>query len=245
MAKRHEEEVKSVMQEDLETGEKRLVAELGPLDPRLEEFYYQIPLPDGYEVKAKVWRPKAASTKPRPLILFFHGGGFGAGTCEQGTRPGRDFALEFDAVVVSSGYRLWPQYKFPQAHVDGLDVVRWLDSNAEKAFGADLNAGFVVAGHSAGGSIAAVAASESRTVDLVHPITGSFICIAPFFVEATVPKKYTDLWTSREEYPDGLVGKRAFEEILTGMAGDPTSPLFNPAQHSLGLAGLPPTYVQV
>lgn len=245
MAAHFNEEVKEMMKEGLSSVEKRLVAALGPVDPRLDEFYHTIPLSDGHEITAKVWRPKAAPTTPRPLILFFHGGGFGGGGCEQGTRPGREFALEFDAVVVSATYRLSPQVKFPQSHLDGLDVVRWLGGNAEEVFGADLGAGFVVGGHSAGGSIAAVAASEARTMGLAHPVTGSFICIAVLFVEEIVPEKHRDLWKSTEEFGGDVMGKKALEGMLAKMEADPTSQLFNPAQHPLGLAGLPPTYLQM
>ena len=119
----------------LEATERELVAQLPSRSECLSEEYFHIPLSDGTTARAKIWRQKGSPTSARPLILLFHGGGFHAGSCEQCTRPGREFALEFDAVVVSAEYRLSPQHKFPQMQLDGLDIAVWLLENAFEHFG--------------------------------------------------------------------------------------------------------------
>jgi acetyl esterase/lipase len=232
------------MKEGLSASEKRLVAELGPPDDLLEESYYEITLSDGYKLNSKLWWRKETPSSPRPLILFFHGGGFQGGSCEQGTRPGREFALEFDAVVVSIDYRLSPEYKFPQAHLDGLEVAEWMTKNAEQEFSADLKSGFVVGGHSAGAQIAAALASEARTRDLAYPITGSFICISIFFTPETVPEKYKDVYKAWEENGEGPMGQEPVLRMLSTTGADVASALFCPANSPLGLEGLPKTYLQ-
>ena len=188
-----------MLREVMEQSEKSHVEELGPPDDQLEESYYDITLPDSHQIKSKVFRRKNTSSSARPLILLFHGGGFAAGSCEMCTRPGREFALEFDAVVVSSAYRLAPEYKFPQAVLDGIEVVKWLVSNAEQALGANPKSGLIVGGYSAGAQIAAVVAREINTMDLSVKISGSFLCIQGLFEENTVPAKYKSIWNSRDE----------------------------------------------
>ena len=145
------------------------------------------------------------------LILLFHDGGFIRGSYEMCTRPCREFSLEFHAFVVSSGkqsvyvmsdsptcihsfveYRLVPEHKFPQAMLDGLDVVEWMDRNAKEIFRANLTNGFIVGGYSAGGQLAAVIASEARTKGLQHQISGSFLCV-PSFSFVTVCKQNTNI----------------------------------------------------
>lgn len=229
----------------MEEWERILVDKLGPIDEQIGERSHSIPLSDGYIVQAKVWRPTANATAPRPVILLFHGGGFCAGSAEMCTRPGREFALEFDAVIISATYRLAPGYEFPQAARDGLDVLQWVAENAGKEFGASPEAGMIVGGYSAGGQVAAVVASEARFKGFAHPITGSFICISLLFMDETVPEKYKNIFTSRTENGGGPMGRESIQKVMSQTNADPTSPMFCPFHHSHGLKGLPRTYVQV
>ena len=225
--------------------EKMVVEKLGPVDEQIEESYHDIPLPDGHNIQAKVWRRKDEASTLRPVILLFHGGGFVAGSPEMCTRPGRELALQFDAVVVSARYRLAPEHTFPQWALDGLDVLQWVIENASKEFGASPEAGLVVGGYSAGAQIAAVLASEARSKDFDHPITGSFICTPWLFMEETVPQEYKHLFASREENDVPPMGKQSIQDMLSNAKADPASPLFCPAHSTQGLKDLPPTYVQV
>ena len=91
------------MRSMMENKENASIKALGLPDERIKESYHDVPLSDGHHVRAKVFSPKGKASSSRPLILLFHGGGFSFGTCEQCTRPVREFALEFDVVVVSTG----------------------------------------------------------------------------------------------------------------------------------------------
>lgn len=87
--------------------------DLGPPDSRIDEFYKTFTLPNGYDANLKIWRSNTTPLSERPLILLFHGGGFFGGSIEMMTRPGRELAKAFGAVVVSSSYRLAPENRWP------------------------------------------------------------------------------------------------------------------------------------
>ncbi|KAF9878742.1 hypothetical protein CkaCkLH20_03642 [Colletotrichum karsti] len=175
-----------------------LLAALPPLDPSLEEFRDVATLPDGYKIDLQVVRHRGVDEAHggKPLILLWSGGGFLVAGVEPVTRPAREFALEFDAVVVNATYRLAPENKFPQSVKDGWETAKWLAKNAGR-YGADITKGFVVGGFSAGGNIAAVVSQRSGVEGL--GITGAFIGIPVLFVKEIVPEKYAAEWTSRED----------------------------------------------
>lgn len=77
------------LRNEVSKWEKDLVRKLGPLAINLEEFYDKVPLPDGHENPLKIVRPKSNPETGCPLIVLFHGGGFGAGSVEQPSRPAR------------------------------------------------------------------------------------------------------------------------------------------------------------
>lgn len=93
---------------------------------------------------------------PGPLILFFHGGGFVLGDLETHDAPCRLICRHTGAHVLSVEYRLAPEHPFPAAVEDGRAALRWAFANAA-GLGAEA-ARVAVAGDSAGGNVAAVAA---------------------------------------------------------------------------------------
>lgn len=96
---------------------------------------------------------------PRPLILFFHGGGFVVGDLETHDVPCRLLCRHAGARVLSVDYRLAPEHPFPAAVDDGRAALGWAIAHAEE-LGADP-ARIAVAGDSAGGNIATVAAWQA------------------------------------------------------------------------------------
>jgi acetyl esterase/lipase len=89
----------------------------------------------------------------RPVLINFHGGGFTIGHAVDDARWFRHVLQAYpDAVVVSVGYRLAPEYPFPTAIEDGVDAVLWLCDHAEQH---NLDpTRFVISGASAGGNLA-------------------------------------------------------------------------------------------
>ncbi|MFM0227803.1 alpha/beta hydrolase [Paraburkholderia dipogonis] len=135
-----------------------------------------IPTANG-SIAARLYRPVQAATSGGverdallPLTVFFHGGGFVACGLDTHANLCRCLAQRAQTVVLSVDYRLAPEARFPAAAHDALDAVRWAAANA-----ADLRvrAGtLAVAGDSAGGNLAAVAAQQLRHsgVNIAHQL---------------------------------------------------------------------------
>jgi acetyl esterase len=117
-----------------------------------------IPGPGG-PMPIRIYRPKNAL---RAALVYFHGGGWVVGSLESADGSCRAIANRSRCVVISIGYRLAPETKFPGAVEDAYAAVRWV-SSADHA--AELRIDPVhlaVGGSSAGGNLAAVAALVSR-----------------------------------------------------------------------------------
>jgi acetyl esterase/lipase len=106
----------------------------------------------------RLYRP--ASSGPHGVVVYFHGGGWVLGSHVSDDPFCRDICVQSDAIVVSVGYRLAPEARFPAAVDDGIAAVRWIAANAT-ALGAEPGR-LVVCGWSAGGNIAAVVCQMAR-----------------------------------------------------------------------------------
>jgi acetyl esterase len=95
-----------------------------------------------------------------PGILYFHGGGWVIGSLEAYDLPCRFFSARTGCAVVAVDYRLAPEHKFPAGLDDAVASFRWLAAQAP-ALGIDPDR-IVVAGDSAGGTLATVVAQQVR-----------------------------------------------------------------------------------
>ncbi|WP_226023909.1 alpha/beta hydrolase [Halomicrobium salinisoli] len=111
-----------------------------------------IPGPDG-DLDVRLYLPDADG--PFPTVVFFHGGGFVLGSIGTHDWLCRHLTRESDCAVLSVDYRLAPEHPFPAAVEDAYAAVQWAAATPDAVAG---DGRIAVAGDSAGGTLAAVAA---------------------------------------------------------------------------------------
>lgn len=124
-----------------------------------------IPGPDG-QIPVRFYTPQGQA--PFPVLVFFHGGGFVIGSIELYDEFCRALTNGAGCIVMSVGYRLAPEHKFPAAVEDCYAATKWVAVNAKAIDGDAMR--IAAGGDSAGGNLAAVVALMARdkgTVPLV------------------------------------------------------------------------------
>ncbi len=164
--------------------------------------------------KLDLYLPKGA--KDYPTLFFIHGGGWRAGSRAGFDRIGRTFARN-GVAFVSTGYRLSPKVKHPAHIQDVAKGFAWTVANISKYGG---NPGTIfVSGHSAGGHLAALLATDAdylkaeklslNNIKGVIPVSGAFV-ISPrmkdvFGDDAAVCKKASPRTHVRKGLPPFLI----------------------------------------
>jgi len=118
------------------------------------------------KLKARHYSP-ASGNANRPLVVFFHGGGFVVGDLDTHDQPCRLISSYADVHVLAVDYRLAPEHPFPAAVNDATAAFAWAVAHAEE-LGADPSR-VAVAGDSAGGNLAAVVAQITRDAGTTQP----------------------------------------------------------------------------
>lgn len=137
---------------------------------RRESILYQGPVIEVGEVRdvtfesgqrARHYAPVSAPGEaPKPLLVFFHGGGFVVGDLDTHDAPCRFLCKHADVHVLSVDYRLSPEAPFPTAVDDALEGYRFAVAHAAE-LGADPTR-IGVCGDSAGGNLSAVVSQLTR-----------------------------------------------------------------------------------
>ena len=208
----------------------------GAVAPGVDVADRTVPGPAG-DLKVRVYRPAAEGAETsagRPLVVYFHGGGFALGSLDMGNWICGLVAASVGAVVVSADYRLAPSHLFPAAVEDCYAALAWAADNAAE-LGATGRIGVI--GESAGGNLAAVSCLVARERGgpaishqaLIYPAT-DMTRVAPATADPHAP------FLSAAEIS-------AYKRLYLGPDGDPASPWASPllADH----AGLPPALIQV
>jgi acetyl esterase len=134
-----------------------------------------VPGPAG-DVPVRVYVPSGSETGTRPVLVYFHGGGWVIGNLESHDPTVRALAARSGITVVSVDYRLAPEHPFPAALDDCVAAVEWVVASASE-LSIDPSR-LAVGGDSAGGNLAAVVACRLRDTPaaprfqlLVYPVT--------------------------------------------------------------------------
>lgn len=106
---------------------------------------------DGFELKLDVYRPFEEG-KPRPTLMFMHGGGWAEGSTKETWALWFLPFLQLGWVVVNVDYRHSGMANAPAAVEDCLQALRWIGRNARQ-HRIDTQQ-LVIAGLSAGGHLA-------------------------------------------------------------------------------------------
>jgi len=117
-----------------------------------------MPGPAG-DLPYRLYAPANDATEDLPGFVFFHGGGMVGGSIQTHDRIAAALAQTTGCRLVSVGYRLAPEHKFPAAIEDAIAATRWVSEQAS-SLGIDAER-LVVGGDSAGATLAAVVCQES------------------------------------------------------------------------------------
>jgi acetyl esterase len=185
------------------------------------------------------WPPIDGETRPLPVVVFYHGGGWAIGDLDTHDHVARAHAIGARAIVVSVDYRLAPEHPFPGAIEDSWAALNWVGEHAVELGG---DAGRIaVAGDSAGGNIAAVMALRARDGGgpalafqlLWYPVVVGDLSLPSFLENADAPVLNSNVMTAfLSWYLPGL--------DLSDPAALPTD--LAPANAS-SFVGLPPAYI--
>jgi len=192
----------------------------------------QIPGPAG-NILVRVYTP--SSTSGLPVLVFFHGGAFVAGSLDTHDTPLRSVANRCQCIVVSVAYRLAPENKYPAAPEDAYAATKWVAEH-----GADIGGDphrIAVGGDGAGGNLAAAVTLMAREQGGPHLIFQ--VLIYPM-LDATIMKP--SWWTDTP-----IVSRESKNEML-GMYLPPTGNLRDPLVSPIfaeNLKNLPPALVVI
>ena len=196
-----------------------------------------------YITRAAADAPLASGAGAPPVHVHLHGGAFLVGAPRQDDHLVRGIAGEVGATVVNVDYSTGTRIRFPRAHEEVSDVLRWVQRSGD-AMGWD-GTRVSISGVSAGGNLALGAMELGRRAGA--PPLRAGVLVVPF-VDATLPpEQYTSPLppAAAQEHPP-FVGPRLTRLVQGNYFMDAarrTEPLASPLLGDEELAALPPLLV--
>ncbi len=132
------------------------LAAAAPMPPTLGMAIEDRTVPADPSVPVRLYRPQRAEG----IIVWLHGGGFVMGDLETEHPWALRIAEVAGAALLSVGYRLAPEHRFPAALDDAYAALIWTAEHASE-LGIDADR-IAVGGHAAGAGLAAAAALRAR-----------------------------------------------------------------------------------
>ena len=139
-------------------------------------FEESAPLRGGGRMRVRVYN--SCAQKPKPAVIYLHGGGWTIGAIETCAKVCSDLARDF--AVIAPDYRLSPEFPHPAALLDALDAIAWARENSDRL---GIAGGKIsLCGDSAGGHLAIAAAAAAKSeglpppekLALFYPVTSMF-----------------------------------------------------------------------
>jgi acetyl esterase len=193
-----------------------------------------LPGPAG-DIPYRLYAPANDDGEYLPGFVFFHGGGMVAGSIDTHDRICAALAEVTGCRLVSVGYRLAPEHRFPAAVDDAIAATKWVSEQAS-TLGIDP-AKLGIGGDSAGATLAAVVCQDSLRNAGPAILLQCLICPVLDFDEPS-PSRHT----FAENYlPDRATLEADLADYLPDGA-DPADPRISPLR-AQDLAGLPAAVV--
>ncbi|MFC6719789.1 alpha/beta hydrolase [Natrialbaceae archaeon GCM10025810] len=157
-------------------GARKLIRQMFPVPENPEPVGDTMDLSIGDEgIPIRVYIPEGEG--PYPTLLYIHGGGWVVGDLDIYDATCRAITNEADCMVVSVGYRLAPEHKFPTPLEDCYTAAEWIFETAEPMQIDTEN--IAIGGDSAGGNLAAAVTLLAHERDgpsfdhqvLIYPVT--------------------------------------------------------------------------
>ncbi|MDC7223694.1 MAG: alpha/beta hydrolase [Spirochaetales bacterium] len=114
---------------------------------------------DAPDIRVRIYRPEGQKEK-LPVLFYFHGGGYISGCPENGHLYIEKFIQTRPCVIIAPDYRKAVEAPYPAALNDCWDTMTWAGERAD-SLGIREDR-FMVAGHSAGGGLAAAVTLMNR-----------------------------------------------------------------------------------
>lgn len=206
---------------------------------RISSKTHRIVRSDGKRMGVLVLSPRDEADTLRTGILWIHGGGYITGMKSMAKWVGRPKPLveKYGAVVVSPGYRLSIQHRYPAAIEDCYDALRWMVSHAAE-LGIRTDQIFV-GGESAGGGLTAALCILSRD-------RGEFSIAYQMPLYPMLDDRDTE--SSRDNHNkvwNTKLNHFGWEQYLGELYGSDDVPPYAAAARETDYRGLPPAYTFV
>ncbi|MFY0675329.1 MAG: alpha/beta hydrolase [Bacteroidia bacterium] len=186
----------------------------------------------GHKIRIREFRPAGTENEKIPAMIYFHGGGYMMGIPEMANTFYADVLERRKVAIFSPDYRLSQKDPFPAGFNDCYDALLWLRDNAE-TLNIDPN-NIIIAGHSAGGGMAAAITLKARDTKDVTPIFQ--MPIYPMLDHRMITESSKMLGSTMW---DGNINKRAWGLYLRNVQGQ--VPAYASPALNEDYSGFPPT----
>ncbi|MCT9623971.1 alpha/beta hydrolase [Pseudarthrobacter equi] len=195
----------------------------------------QVPV-DGGEIMVRIYQPEGAG--PHPMHIFYHGGGWMAGTIDEQFVDilCRERTALAGYVTIAVEYRLAPEHKFPVPLEDSYAALLWAAEHARE-FDADPDL-ITVGGGSAGANLAAAVTLKARDKNGPHI---AFQVLEVPALDLTLSGPGYELYGTGE-YPLPLAEIEICRTAYLRTSEDQTNPYVSPLLAE-DLSGLPPAHI--